>query len=130
MESIMNGMEIVNTPLMKATGFASPAQGYEEEGLDFNRLLFANPPATVVMVCDTQGLGALGIPIGAYLVVDRSRRAKSGDIVVMVYENEFLCREICIIGRSAIFSDGSNEMRPGNDEFEIVGVVRAIVRVM
>jgi hypothetical protein len=31
----------------KATGFASPAQGYEKEGIDLNRLLIRNPSATI-----------------------------------------------------------------------------------
>jgi hypothetical protein len=28
----------------KTTGFASPAQGYEETPIDLNRLLITNPP--------------------------------------------------------------------------------------
>jgi len=37
----------------KATGFASPTQGYEEQGIDLNRLLIRNPPAAYFERLDT-----------------------------------------------------------------------------
>jgi hypothetical protein len=33
----------MNIMEMKTTGFASPAQGYEEQTIDLNRLLIRNP---------------------------------------------------------------------------------------
>jgi hypothetical protein len=38
----------LNKAEQAATGFASPAQGYEGERPDFNRLLYQNAPATAV----------------------------------------------------------------------------------
>jgi len=38
---------------VKTTGLASPAQGYEEQGIDLNRLLVRNPAATYFMRLDT-----------------------------------------------------------------------------
>jgi hypothetical protein len=62
-------------PPVKASGFASPAQGYEEEPIDFNRVLMANPAATFVMVCKDDSMASYGLPYGAQLVVDRSLTA-------------------------------------------------------
>jgi DNA polymerase V len=118
----------------KATGFASPAQGYEEDGIDFNRLLVVNPSSTVVMTCDTSRLSAFGVPMGAYLVVDRSRKPQNGDMVIIAYEGEFLCRQVFISikgkTRGVVFSDGNSEFSPDHDEYEFFGVVRGIVRIL
>jgi DNA polymerase V len=111
----------------KATGFASPALGYEEGTLDFNRLLVDNPPATVTMVCDTGKLCPLGVQPGSYLVIDRSLTPKTGNLVVFSYDGEFMCREITIYGREVVFSDGEQDFSPHPDEYEIVGVVKGVV---
>jgi DNA polymerase V len=116
----------------KATGFASPALGYEEGTLDFNRLLVDNPPATVTMVCDTKKLCPLGIQPGSYLVIDRSLTPRTGNLVVFSYDGSFLCREITLYGKGSsssrvVFSDGEQDFSPKPDEFEIVGVVKGVV---
>ena len=51
----------------KTTGFASPAQGYEEEGIDLNRLLIRNPPATIYAQLDSSDMEALGLVNGTFL---------------------------------------------------------------
>jgi len=56
----------------KTTGYASPAQGYEEEGIDLNRLLIRNPPATIYVRLDSNDVEDLGLVRGTLLVVDRS----------------------------------------------------------
>jgi len=56
----------------KTTGFASPAQGYEEEGIDLNRLLIRNPPATIYARLGSSDMEYLGLVKGTLLVVDRS----------------------------------------------------------
>jgi DNA polymerase V len=118
----------------KATGFANPAQGYEESNIDFNRLLVVNPSSTVVMAADTGAMSAFGVPMGAYLVVDRARKPKTGDLAVISFEGEFLCREVTLNGRglsrTVVFSDGNHDFSPSHDEYEFFGVVRGIVRLL
>jgi DNA polymerase V len=129
----------LETGYAKATGFASPALGYEEGTLDFNRLLVDNPPATITMVCDTGKLCPLGVQPGSYLVIDRSLNPKTGDLVVFSYDGEFLCREMRLYRRNqspvrrqgeryrVVFSDGERDFCPNPDEYEIVGVVKGVV---
>jgi DNA polymerase V len=49
----------------KATGFASPAQGYEEKTIDLNRLLIRNPPATYFVRLESADMETLGLPRGS-----------------------------------------------------------------
>jgi DNA polymerase V len=131
-KSILNSMKnnkSLNTPIgeSKATGFASPALGYEEGTLDFNRLLVSNPPATITMVCDTEKLCPLGVRKGSLLVLDRSLTPRTGKLVIFTYDGDFSCRSLVISGRTAAFSDGTTAFSPRPDEYEIVGVVKGVV---
>jgi DNA polymerase V len=111
-------------PPAKAAGFPSPAQGYEENSLDLNALLIANPPATFFMRSVSSSMAAYGIFNGTLLIVDRSIRPKRGSIVVIVYEGDFLCRELRIKGGHSYFTDGLTEIG-GN--IEIFGTVKAAI---
>jgi len=76
----------------KATGFASPAQGYEEEGIDLNRLLIRNPPATIYVRLDSSDMEALGLVKGTLLVIDRSITPSKNALAMLQHEGKFLCR--------------------------------------
>jgi len=76
----------------KTTGFASPAQGYEEEGIDLNRLLIRNPPATIYVRLDSSDIEALGLARGTLLVIDRSIVPVANNLVMIRHEGQFLCR--------------------------------------
>ena len=43
------------------TGFPSPAQGYEQKGIDFNSILIKHPSATVVMKIESSNYTCMGI---------------------------------------------------------------------
>ena len=64
----------------KATGFASPTQGYEEQNIDLNRLLIRNPPATYFGRLDTGDMENLGLPRGSLLIIDRSKDPKPNSL--------------------------------------------------
>ena len=112
----------------KATGFASPAQGYEGRTVDFNRLLVKNPPSTFIMRQETDEMAAYGIFTGSLLIVDRSVKPHSGSIVVLSYEGAFLCRCIFISKEGVIFTNGEKELRPQSAPCEIFGTVTSVVR--
>jgi SOS-response transcriptional repressor LexA len=76
----------------RATGFPSPAQGYEAKSLDFNELLVQNHPATFVMRAEGERFAHLGIRPGSLLVVDRSKPPQKESLVIIQQEGEFLCR--------------------------------------
>lgn len=63
-------------------GFPSPAADSREESLDFNTLLFKHKANTYCLRCSGDSMKLKGIFSGDILVVDRSIRAKSGDVIV------------------------------------------------
>ena len=114
----------------KTTGFASPAQGYEEEGIDFNRLIIQNPSATFVFRLESEELTGLGIPRGALLVIDFSVKPAFNRLVLIRHEGQFLCRQMERQNGKTVFTNGIDDriIEPIENETEIIGSVTYIVR--
>jgi DNA polymerase V len=126
----------------KATGFASPTQGYEEQGIDLNEMLIQNPPATYFGRLDTGEMEQLGLPRGTLLIIDRSKKPSHGDFVMLRHEGQFLCRLILLkenntikgntikgnINKKTTFTNGIKAITPIDDETEIIGVVTASIK--
>ncbi len=70
-------------------GFPSPALDYMQERIDLNKILVKHPLSTFIVECTGDSMINAFIPPGAKLVVDRSRDAKNGDIVLAVLDGEF-----------------------------------------
>jgi DNA polymerase V len=73
-----------------AAGFPSPADDYLAEGIDLNRLLVKNAPATFFYTVEDEADSMLGLGIGGgdRLLVDRSIEARNGHIVLAVIPGE------------------------------------------
>jgi len=113
---------------LKTTGFASPAQGYEEEGIDLNRLLIHNPSATYFGRLETNSMEALGLPQGSLLIVDRSINPCPYSFVLIRHEGEFLCRQLLKYEGKTVFTDGKTCILPTTGETEIMGVITAFIK--
>jgi DNA polymerase V len=113
---------------LKMTGFASPAQGYEEKGIDLNSLLIHNPPATYFGRLETNKMEALGLPQGSLLVVDRSINPSPYSFVLIRHEGEFLCRQFLKQGGKTVFTDGVSYILPITGETEIIGTITASIK--
>jgi len=113
---------------LKTTGFASPAQGYEEEGIDLNRLLIHNPPATYFGRLETNSMEALGLPRGSLLIVDRSITPAPYSFVLIRHEGEFLCRQLLKHEGETVFTDGETCIIPKTGETEIIGTITASIK--
>ena len=113
---------------VKTTGFASPAQGYEKTNIDLNELLIQNPSSTYLFRLDSSDMSELGLPKGALLVVDKSKIAVPGDLVLLVHEGRFLCRLLFPKNGVKVFTDGNNDITPIADDTEIIGVVTASIQ--
>jgi DNA polymerase V len=114
---------------VRATGFASPAQGYEVKSFDFNQLIVTNPPATFVMRCATHDMEGRGIKNGDLLVIDRSQKPSEGACVVIAYEGAFLCRAVSFRKNRAVFLCDRGEISPDAEHYEFFGVIKAVVRL-
>ncbi|MGL6487987.1 translesion error-prone DNA polymerase V autoproteolytic subunit [Aeromonas hydrophila] len=77
-----------------ACGFPSPAQDYTEQTIDLNQLCVAHPAATYFVRAAGDSMVDHGIRDGDLLVVDRSRKARHGSVVVAAVDGEFTVKEL------------------------------------
>nr|WP_255344094.1 translesion error-prone DNA polymerase V autoproteolytic subunit [Methylotenera sp. L2L1] len=76
--------------------FPSPAQDYEQEELDLNKHMIANPPATFFYRVGNSydSMIDVGILPNALLVVDRSITPKSSHIVLAEVDKELVVKRL------------------------------------
>jgi DNA polymerase V len=117
--------ELVKTE--KATGFASPAQGYEAESFDLNNLLIPHPASTFLMDMDTTEMEYRGIYPGSILIVDRAKTPKNGSLAVFAFEDMFLCREMQIRNDKTVFTDRNHEIDIKKAAVDVWGTVTAVI---
>ncbi len=72
-----------------AAGFPSPAEQYQETPLDLNELLVKRPAATFFVKVQGESMIGEGIHDGDLLVVDRSLRPASGDVIIACVDGDF-----------------------------------------
>ena len=70
-------------------GFPSPAEQYLEPPLDLNELLVKRPAATYYVRVEGDSMIEAGIHNGDLLVVDRSLRPASGDVIIASIDGDF-----------------------------------------
>jgi DNA polymerase V len=111
--------------------FASAAQGYELESLDLNQRYIVNPPATFLVKCEGDSMINAGIMPGAVLVVDRSIKPKSSQVIVAEVDGEFLVKTLYKRGNVIrLLSENpaypAIEFKEGH-ELVVWGVVTAVI---
>jgi DNA polymerase V len=74
--------------------FPSPSQDYEQKTLDLNDRFIANPPATFFFTVKGDSMVGAGIFDGATLIVDRSLRPKSSNIVIADVDGEWMVKRL------------------------------------
>jgi len=77
-----------------AAGFPSPAEDYVEGKLDLNEHLIRRPAATFIVRVEGESMTGAGILPGDLLVVDRSLKPKSGDIVIAAVGGELTVKRL------------------------------------
>ncbi|HCT2507486.1 TPA: translesion error-prone DNA polymerase V autoproteolytic subunit [Aeromonas dhakensis] len=113
-----------------ACGFPSPAQDYTEQTIDLNQLCVAHPAATYFVRAAGDSMVDHGIRDGDLLVVDRSRKARHGSVVVAAVDGEFTVKKLQLEPTVALLP-GNRAYRPiyfnDGQELEIFGVVAFVV---
>ena len=113
---------------VKATGFASPAQGYEQSTIDFNQILIKRPASTYEFSIETNNMREFGIFNGSIVVVDRSIHPKEGDNAIIKHDGEFLCRHLIKRNGRIVFTDDRGEIiEPIEGETIIIGKITASI---
>lgn len=120
-----------------AAGFPSPADDYLEDGIDLNRLLVRNAPATFFYTVEKGADSMLnrGIEGGDRLLVDRSIEPRSGHLVLAIIPGEgATVKELQIRGMTTRLVPHSPNpahkarvFREG-DELVVVGVVTSCIK--
>ncbi len=75
-------------------GFPSPAEQYHEPPLDLNELLVKRPAATFFVRVQGDSMIGAGIHDGDLLVVDRSLRPASGDVIIACVDGDFTVKTL------------------------------------
>lgn len=112
-------------------GFPSPAADYEENKLDLNKHLIANPAATFFVKVTGDSMVGAGIHHGDLLVVDRSIEPRDKSVVIAVINGELTVKRIRIIKRKISLEpenvNYSTQEITEDTEFEVWGVVTSVV---
>ena len=77
-----------------AAGFPSPVQGELNSVLDLNALCVRHPATTYYVRARGESMTGAGINDGDILVVDRSLRPQSGDIIIAAIDGEFTVKRL------------------------------------
>lgn len=112
-------------------GFPSPAQDYVERRIDLNALLIQHPSATYFVTATGDSMIEGGIGSGDLLVVDSSRTAKHGDIVIASIDGEFTVKQLQLRPRVQLnpMNSAYSPIVPGSEEtLNIFGVVTHVVK--
>ena len=75
-------------------GFPSPAEQYLEPPLDLNEFLIKRPAATYFVRIEGDSMINAGIQHGDLLVVDRSLRPASGDVIIASVDGDFTVKTL------------------------------------
>ncbi|UXP25123.1 translesion error-prone DNA polymerase V autoproteolytic subunit [Enterobacter sp. 155105] len=126
--------EIITLPLFSdlvQCGFPSPAADYVEQRIDLNELLVAHPSSTYFVKAAGDSMIEAGISDGDLLVVDCSRTAEHGDIVIAAVEGEFTVKRLQLrptVQLNPMNSAYSPIIVGSEDTLDVFGVVTFIVK--
>lgn len=112
-------------------GFPSPAQDYVERRIDLNELMIPHPSATYFVKSSGDSMIDAGINEGDLLVVDSSRKAEHGSIVIAAVDGEFTVKRLQLHPIVMLKPENSAYkpiMIGSEDSLEVFGVVTYIVK--
>jgi DNA polymerase V len=107
-------------------GFPSPAEAWSEPPLSLDDLVRVREPSTFLVRARGDSMIEAGVFPDDVLVVDRSRQARSGDVVVARIGAEFLVKTLRIEGERISLVPANRHHRPivlgDGEELEVWGV--------
>ncbi len=97
-------------------GFPSPADDHVEKRLDANEFLIDQQDATFFVTIQGESMINAGLLSGDKAVVDRSKQAKVGNIVMAVVDGEFTIKTL---GKA---KNGMPRLLPANPAFPVIEI--------
>ena len=115
-----------------AAGFPSPADDHIENQLDLNEHFIRNPAATFCVRVTGESMTGAGIFPDDILIVDRSREATHGSIVIAVVDGELTVKRLYKKDGRLMLEPENRAYQPIhiNEDMELViwGVVSGVTR--
>jgi DNA polymerase V len=111
-------------------GFPSPADDHEDRQLDLSLRFVPRPTSTFIVQATGESMMGAGILRGDYLLVDRSRDPRDGDVVLAIVDGEFTVKRFRhdrLIIRLDAEHPGFPSI-PWRDGCEVWGVVTSVHR--
>lgn len=116
----------------RMSSYGNPAQDYVEKTIDLNELCIQHPAATFFVRVQGESMVDAGIFPNDVLVVDRSLRAKHGDIVIASLESEMTVKELHLSPLPVRLLPKNSAYQPivieGDMVMEVFGVVTNVIR--
>ncbi len=111
-------------------GFPSPAEEELVDTISLDKMLIRNEEATFLLKVSGDSMSGAGILPGDMVIVDRSRQAKSGDIVIAQVDGEWTMKYLRKRGENVSLIAANPKYQPikPQNELKIAGVVTAVVR--
>ena len=79
-----------------SAGFPSPADDYTEENIDLNEHLISNPFSTFFLRVKGDSMINAGIKDKDLIIVDKSLKARPGNIIIAMIDGEFTINRLSI----------------------------------
>ena len=115
---------------MVEAGFPSPAEEELLDTLSLDKYLIDNPAATFLLKVSGESMTEAGIMPGDMVLVDRSRTAQSGDIIIAEVDGAWTMKYLKKRGQTVALMPANSRFKPivPKSELKIAGVVTAVVR--
>lgn len=125
--SIASSVKVLGTV---EAGFPSPAEEELLDTLSLDRYLIDNPTATFLLKVSGDSMSEAGIMPGDMVLVDKSRTAQSGDIVIAEVDGAWTMKYLKKRGQTVALMPANARYKPivPKSELKIAGVVTAVVR--
>jgi DNA polymerase V len=95
-----------------SAGFPSPAEDYIELRINITEFVTDNPTSTFWVRVHGDSMQDAYIVDGSILAVDKSLKAKSGDIIVAVVNNEFTVKRLLVKGKKVYLIPENKKYQP------------------
>lgn len=111
-------------------GFPSPAEEELVDSLSLDDFLVKNRQASFLLKVSGDSMSGAGIIAGDLVIVDRSRTARNGDIVIAEVDGDWTMKYLKKSAGGVVLVPANPNYKPikPKNELKIAGVVTAVVR--
>ncbi len=115
-------------------GFPSPAEDFQDQSIDLNKVLVHNPASTFYARVKGHSMKDANIDDGDLLIIDKSVEPTSGKIAVCYIDGEFTVKRIKIEPYCCLLVPANSDFNPikvtAENNFLIWGVVIHIIKTV